>query len=50
MQKTQTEIAEEIADVIFSTVSIANLFEIQIEQMHAFSQAICTRVDRLLKI
>jgi len=32
-KKTQTEIAEEIADVIFSTVSIANLLDIQIERI-----------------
>ena len=30
-KKTQIEIAEEIGDVIFSTVSIANVFDIQIE-------------------
>ena len=30
-KKTKNEIAEEIADVIFSTFSIANLFDIQVE-------------------
>jgi len=30
-KKTRTRVAEEIADVIFSTISIANLFDIQIE-------------------
>ena len=30
-KKTRRRVAEEIADVIFSTVSIANLFGIQIE-------------------
>ncbi len=30
-KETKTEIADEIADVIFSTVSIANVLDIQIE-------------------
>jgi len=30
-KKTRTRVAEEIADVIFSTISIANLFDIQLE-------------------